>query len=101
MIGPRKGIISVDTCYDMGYTLFMITSLRHRGLKRLFETRYTSGVNPQHADRLRKILALLEKSETIDDMDLPGLSLHHLKGKRKGALSVKVTRNWRVTLMNS
>jgi proteic killer suppression protein len=29
-------------------------------------------------------------------MDLPGLNLHQLKGKRKGTLSVKVTGNWRV-----
>jgi toxin HigB-1 len=75
----------------------MIKSFRHKGLKKLFDTGRTSGVNPQHADRLRKILALLETAETIDDMDLPGLYLHNLKGKRKGVLSVKVTRNWRVT----
>jgi len=75
----------------------MIKSFRHKGLKKLFETGRTSGVNPQHADRLQKILALLETSETIDDMDLPGLNLHNLKGKRKGVLSVKVSRNWRVT----
>ena len=75
----------------------MIKSFRHKGLKKLFETGATSGINPQHAHRLRKILALLETSETIDDMDLPGLNLHQLKGKRKGTLSVKVTGNWRVT----
>ena len=75
----------------------MIKSFRHKGLKKLFETAHTSGINPQQADRLRKILALLETSETMDDMDLPGLNLHRLKGKRKGTLSVKVTGNWRVT----
>ena len=63
----------------------------------LFETGHTSGVNPQHTDRLRKILSLLETSETIDDMDLPGLNLHNLKGKRKSTLAVKVSGNWRVT----
>lgn len=77
--------------------IFMIKSFKHKGLKRLFETGQTAGVNPQHADRLRKILALLETSETMVDMDLPGLDLHHLKGKRKGTLSVKVSGNWRVT----
>jgi proteic killer suppression protein len=30
-------------------------------------------------------------------MDLPGLNLHELEGKRKGTLSVKVSGNWRVT----
>ena len=75
----------------------MITSFKHKGLKRLFETGDISGINPQHAERLRKILALLETSETIDDMDLPGLNLHNLKGKRKNTLAVTVSGNWRVT----
>jgi len=30
-------------------------------------------------------------------MDLPGLRLHALKGKRKGVWSVVVSANWRVT----
>ena len=68
----------------------MIESFKHKGLKRLFETGHTSGVNPQHIERLRKILALLETSEDIDDMDLPGLNLHKLKGRRENTLAVKV-----------
>jgi toxin HigB-1 len=75
----------------------MIKSFKHKGLKKLFETGKTSGVNPQHVERLRKILALLETSETIDDMDFPVLNLHNLKGKRKSTLAVKVSGNWRVT----
>ena len=43
------------------------------------------------------ILALLETSESIDDMNLPGLDLHELKGKRKHTWSLKVSGNWRVT----
>jgi proteic killer suppression protein len=31
------------------------------------------------------------------DMDLPGLVLHPLKGARRGAWSVRVSGNWRVT----
>ena len=75
----------------------MIESFKHKGLKRLFETGHTSGVNPQHIERLRKILALLETSEDIDDMDLPGLNLHKLKGRRKNTLAVKFSGNWHVT----
>jgi proteic killer suppression protein len=75
----------------------MIESFKHKGLKRLFETGHTSGVNPQHIERLRKILALLETSENVDDMDLPGLNLHKLKVRRKNTLAVKVSGNWRVT----
>jgi plasmid maintenance system killer protein len=43
------------------------------------------------------LFVLLETSENIDDMDLPGLDLHNLKGKRKNTLAVKVSGNWRLT----
>lgn len=75
----------------------MIQKFKHRGLKRLFESGITSGVDPQHVDRIRKILALLETAETLEDVDLPGLGLHPLKGNRKGAWAVKVSGNWRIT----
>lgn len=75
----------------------MIQKFKHKGLKRLFETGSSAGINPQHVTRLRQIMALLETAESLDDMDLPGLNLHELKGERKGTWSVKVSGNWRVT----
>ena len=75
----------------------MIKSFKHKGLKKLFEEGHDYGVNPHHIERLRSILALLETSETVEDMNLPGLNLHQLKGKRKDHLAVKVSGNWRVT----
>ena len=75
----------------------MIKRFSHKGLRRLFEAGVASGIQPQHATRLRQILALLETADSIGDMDLPGLSLHELKGKRKGTYAVKVSGNWRVT----
>ncbi|MBC2716900.1 MAG: peptidase [Desulfobacteraceae bacterium] len=75
----------------------MIQKFKHKGLKRLFESGVMSGVDPQHVTRIRKILALLETAETLEDMDLPGLGLHPLKGNRKGTWSVSVSGNWRIT----
>ena len=75
----------------------MIKKFKHKGLKQLFESGRSAGINPQHVKRLRQILALLETDETLDDMDLPGLNLNELKGKRKGTLAVRVSGNWRVT----
>ncbi len=54
----------------------MIIKFKHKGIKKLFE----SGIKPEHADRLRRIPDLLETAESPNDMDLPGLGLHHLKG---------------------
>ena len=75
----------------------MIQKFKHKGLKLLFESGNASGINPQHLARIRKILALLETSESIEDMNLPGLDLHQLKGDRKGEWAVKVSGNWRIT----
>jgi proteic killer suppression protein len=43
------------------------------------------------------ILAALETSLGIEDMDIPGLKLHALKGKLKERFSVSVSGNWRIT----
>ncbi|MDZ7831802.1 MAG: type II toxin-antitoxin system RelE/ParE family toxin [Desulfobacterales bacterium] len=75
----------------------MIQKFKHKGLKRLFESGISSGVDPQHVTRIRKILALLETAENLEDMDLPGLDLHQLKGNRKGTWAVNVSGNWRIT----
>jgi len=75
----------------------MILNFRHKGLKQLFESGISAGVNARHVPRLRRILALLETAETVGDMDLSGLNLHELKGERKGTWSVKVSGNRRVT----
>ncbi len=75
----------------------MIKKFKHKGLKKLFESGVASGIQPQHANRLRKILALLETADSIEDMDLPGLNLHELKGQRKGTYAVKFSGNWRAT----
>jgi proteic killer suppression protein len=56
-----------------------------------------SGIQAQHADRLRLILGRLNASTSARDMNLPGLDLHELRGPRKGTWAVKVSGNWRVT----
>lgn len=73
------------------------TPFKSKGLKKLFEAGDATGIQPQHTQRLRKILALLETADKIEDMDLSGLNLHALKGNRKGTHAVKVSGNWRVT----
>ena len=56
----------------------MIKTIRHKGLKRLFEEDDPSGVNPEHARKLLNILATLHSAPSVDHMDLPGFRLHPL-----------------------
>ncbi|HEX9661487.1 MAG TPA: type II toxin-antitoxin system RelE/ParE family toxin [Candidatus Binatia bacterium] len=75
----------------------MIRSFKHKGLERFFSTGSKAGIQAQHAERLRVILGRLSVSIAPEDMNLPGLDLHQLKGDRKGTWAVKVSGNWRIT----
>ena len=75
----------------------MIKSFLHKGLEKLYRKGTHAGVQAQHIARLRLILTNLDQAEQADDMDLPGLALPPLKGRRKGIWAVKVSGNWRVT----
>ena len=75
----------------------MIAGFKHRGLKRFFESGTTRGIQAEQADRIRLVLGRLNASTGPQDMNLPGLYLHELSGRRKGTWSVRVSGNWRIT----
>ena len=75
----------------------MIKSFRHKGIRQFFERGTKSGIQANHAGRLRLQLAALDTAQTIDDMDLPGYKLHPLKGRMKNRWSIWVSGNWRLT----
>ncbi|MGH8052341.1 MAG: type II toxin-antitoxin system RelE/ParE family toxin [Stenotrophomonas sp.] len=75
----------------------MIKSFRHKGLCRLFETGRTSGIQSNHAKRLRLQLSALDTAHVIEDMNIPGFRLHALKGAMKNRWSIAVSGNWRIT----
>ena len=75
----------------------MIASFSHKGLERYYKSGNVSGIQPNHAKRLRLILSNLDQAESFTDMDMPGLKLHELVGRRAGIWAVTVSGNWRVT----
>ena len=75
----------------------MIVGFRHKGLRSLYETGSTRGVQADHAAKLLSILAALDAASQPDELALPAYRLHPLKGKLKGHWSIWVNGNWRVT----
>ena len=75
----------------------MIRSFRHKGLAKFFSTGNKAGIQAQQAERSRLILGRLSASTGPEDMNLPGLNLHRLKGDRKDTWAVRVSGNWQVT----
>ena len=75
----------------------MIKSFRHKGLERLFRKSDARGIQAQHAGRIQRVLGLLDAASTPEQLDVPGMFLHPLKGERKGEWSMIVSGNWRIT----
>lgn len=74
----------------------MIKTIKHKGLGGFYNTGSLSGIQAHHARRLQLILTRLDASVGPEDMDLPGLHLHKLKGQLKDFYSVMVQANWRI-----
>lgn len=74
-----------------------VKSVRHKGLKRFYLTGNTSGIQRDHAKKLRMQLAALDTATSVEDMDIPGFRLHPLKGQDKGRWSIRINGNWRMT----
>jgi proteic killer suppression protein len=75
----------------------MIKSFVHKGLESFFQTGNKRGIQPQHADRLRRQLTALNNASSPTDLNAPGWRLHQLKGESRGLWSITVNGNWRIT----
>lgn len=74
----------------------MIINFKNKGLEQFFLKGKSAKINPKHMTKLRLIIAKLNTSIDIQDMDFPGSNLHPLKGDKKDYWSVKINGNWRV-----
>jgi toxin HigB-1 len=74
-----------------------IDSIRHKGLRRFFETGNPKGVVGD-VGRLRKMLAFIDAAQSLSELRVPpNFGLHELVGDQRGRWSMTVTRNWRLT----
>jgi proteic killer suppression protein len=56
------------------------------------------GLPPAAVDKVRKVLAFLQDMDDPEELrTIPAWRVHRLSGDRKGAWSLHVTRNWRMT----
>ena len=75
-----------------------IRNFVHKGLKKLYAEDSVKGVPPDTVDKLRKMLAFLDDMDDSEELrTLPSWKAHTLTGDRKGAWSLSVTANRRLT----
>ncbi len=75
----------------------MIKHFQHKGLERFFRRGETKGIQAQHLRRIQRILDLLDDATDPQELNIPGMFLHSLKGDRKGQWAMTVSGNWRIT----
>jgi len=75
----------------------MIKSFRHKGIQQFFETGTKTGIQPNHAPRLRLQLTRLDAATCPNDMNASGWKLHKLSGELAEHWAITVNGNWRLT----
>ena len=75
----------------------VIRNFRHKGLERLFRKGDAKGLQASHAGRVTRILDALDQAGKPEQLEIPGMHLHPLKGGRKGQWAMTVSGNWRIT----
>jgi len=71
----------------------VIKSFKHKGLKKFFNSDSVVGINPQHKERIRLLLSVLDVAKGVTDF-APDLNLH--RWKVADTWSIKVSGNWRI-----
>lgn len=74
----------------------MIVSIRHKGLRLLWEKNDASKLPADQIRKIRLILDLLNAATKAEDMGFAGADLHKLKGDLKEFWAVKVNANYRI-----
>ena len=75
-----------------------IRNFVHKGLRRLYEENNSKGLPAASVDKIRKMLVFMDAMENADELrSIPTWKPYLMSGDRKGAWSLYVTRNWRIT----
>ena len=75
-----------------------IRNVRHKRLRRFIEADDASGLRPAVVEKLRNMISFLQDMEGEGELrSVPAWKAHQLTGDRKGAWSLFVTKNWRLT----
>ena len=78
----------------------IVRSIRHRGLRQLFQNNSSRLLKQDLVERVRGIVTALAMTENMEGFireAAPGWRVHRLSGERRNEWSVSVSANWRIT----
>jgi proteic killer suppression protein len=79
------------------YTSRVIRSFRSKALTAFWNRGDAAALDSRLLAKLKTRLSRLDAAVVPTEMNAPGHHFHEPKGDRKGAFSVRVTGNWRLT----
>jgi proteic killer suppression protein len=74
----------------------VIVSIRHKGLKLLWEKGSGSGLPQALVPKISMVMQLINRAKVVEDVNFPGSNLHPLKGGLKGFWAVRISANYRL-----
>ena len=75
-----------------------IRNVLHKGLRRFIEDDDARGLQPAVVAKVQRIVSFLQDMEGEEELrTVQSWKAHKLTGDRKGAWSLFVTKNWRMT----
>jgi toxin HigB-1 len=75
----------------------MIQNFGHQGLGRFCFNDDGRLLNQNHVERIRILLDVLNRANTVQGMNITGAHLHELKGHRKTTWSMRISGNCPLT----
>ncbi len=78
----------------------IVRSIRHRGLRQLFQNNSSRLLKQDLVERVRGIVTALAMAENMEGFireAAPRWRVHRLSGERRNEWSVSVSANWRIT----
>jgi proteic killer suppression protein len=77
-----------------------IRSVAHKGLRRLIEDGNPAGLPAAYVAKIEAIVSFLSAAPNMEAVQkLTVWRAHRMTGDRKGAWSLTVSRNWRITFI--
>jgi proteic killer suppression protein len=75
----------------------MILSIKHKGLRLLWEKDDPSKLPSMQVEKIKRILTVIDTIKTLKPLkQIPGYKLHLLSGNFKGLWSITITGNYRI-----
>jgi proteic killer suppression protein len=75
----------------------VVVGFRQAGLRELFETGQSRKVQSDLHKRCRRAMDALHAATAVSDLNMPGWSVHPLKGRREGRHAMAVNDPWPTT----